>query len=203
MRLLDAGDSAVLVEYDDLDAVLGHFRALDTARRAGVLDLVPAARTILVRFDRATTDRDAVVRWLRETEPLVAAPAEVAEPVRIGVRYDGPDLTEVGRLTGLGVDGVIAAHTGSRWTVAFSGFAPGFGYLVGGDPALRVPRRETPRVAVPAGSVGLAGEFTGVYPRSSPGGWQLIGSTDARVWDSEREPPALLRPGVTVRFHAL
>ncbi|MFC9788230.1 allophanate hydrolase subunit 1 [Rhodococcus sp. NPDC127528] len=203
MRLLDAGDSAVLVEYEDLDAVLAHFRALDTDRRPGVLDLVPAARTLLVRFDRASTDREAVARWLRETEPLVGVPAEAAESVRIGVRYDGPDLTEVGRLTGLGVDGVIAAHTGSRWTVAFSGFAPGFGYLVGGAPSLRVPRRETPRVAVPAGAVGLAGEFSGVYPRSSPGGWQLIGSTETLVWDAERDPPALLRPGVTVRFHAL
>ncbi|TQF75085.1 allophanate hydrolase subunit 1 [Rhodococcus spelaei] len=203
MRLLDAGDSAVLAEFDDLDTVLAYFRALDADRLAGVVDLVPAARTVLVRFDRAATGRDAIARWLRETRPLAGADSEAAAPVRIGVRYDGPDLPEVGQLTGLGVEGVIAAHVGRDWTVAFAGFAPGFGYLVGGDPALRVPRRATPRVAVPAGAVGLAGEFSGVYPRSSPGGWQLIGSTDARMWDADRDPPALLHPGVTVRFHAL
>jgi KipI family sensor histidine kinase inhibitor len=95
---------------------------------------------------------------------------------------------------------VVARHTGSEWTVAFAGFAPGFGYLTGGDPRLEVPRRETPRTRIPAGSVGLAGRFAGVYPHDSPGGWQLIGSTTLRVWDLDRDPPALLAPGVRVRF---
>lgn len=203
MRLLDAGDSAVLAEFDDLDAVLAHYRGLDAARIAGVVDVVPAARTVLVRFDRALTERARIVRWLTETRPVTATPDATTEPVRIPVRYDGPDLAEVGVLTGLGADGVVAAHTGRVWTVAFAGFAPGFGYLVDGDPRLRVPRRAVPRTAVPAGAVGLAGEFSGVYPRSSPGGWQLIGSTDEPMWDVERDPPALLRPGATVRFVAL
>ena len=200
MRVLDVGDAAVLAEFEDLDTVLAHFRALDEARPPGVGEIVPAARTILVRFDRAATSRDRVVRWLRTTEPRMGAPEDTSEHLQISVRYDGPDLEEVAELTGLGVDGVIEAHTGTPWTVAFSGFAPGFGYLTGGAPELHVPRRSTPRTSVPAGAVGLAGEFTGIYPRSSPGGWQLIGSTDERIWDVQRTPPALLTPGVVVRF---
>ncbi|MFD4179781.1 allophanate hydrolase subunit 1 [Rhodococcus sp. NPDC058514] len=203
MRLLDAGDGAVLAEFDDLDTVLAHYRALDANRVAGVLDLVPAARTILVRFDFRRTDRARITHWLQDTAPATGLPTEAGALVRIPVRYDGPDLSAVGELTGLGTDGVVAAHTGSDWTVAFAGFAPGFGYLVGGDPRLRVPRREDPRTEVPAGAVGLAGEFSGVYPRKSPGGWQLIGHTTERMWDVDREPPALLRPGDTVRFVAV
>ena len=114
--------------------------------------------------------------------------------------YDGPDLAEVARLTGLDEDEVVAAHTGTPWRIAFGGFAPGFAYLTGGDERLRVPRRDEPRTTVPAGAVGLAGEFSGVYPRPSPGGWQLIGSTDAPLWDPDRDPPALLGPGGWVRF---
>ncbi|MFC4603739.1 5-oxoprolinase subunit B family protein [Rhodococcus kronopolitis] len=205
MRLLDAGDSAVLAEFDDLDSVLAHYRALDADRVEGIVDVVPAARTVLVRFDSARTDRARITRWLTETRPVTGAEstATEVEVVRIEVRYDGPDLSEVGELTGLGADGVVAAHTGRDWTVAFAGFAPGFGYLVGGDPRLQVPRRTVPRTEVPVGAVGLAGEFSGVYPRASPGGWQLIGSTAAPMWDVDRDPPALLRPGATVRFVAL
>ena len=202
MRLLDVGDDAVLVELDDLSAVLALFRALDAARPLGVEDLVPAARTVLVRFDRDRVDRDEVRRWLRVTTPAPEPVSGTGETVDVDVAYDGPDLADVGALTGLGVDGVVAAHTGAVWTVAFVGFAPGFGYLVGGPETLQVPRRATPRTAVPAGAVGLAGEFSGVYPRSSPCGWQLIGRTDAVLWAPDRHPPALLRPGVTVRFHA-
>lgn len=113
---------------------------------------------------------------------------------------DGADLTEVARLTGLSPDEVVVAHTARSWRVAFCGFAPGFGYLVDGDPRLRVTRRTTPRTRVPAGSVGLAGNYSGVYPRPSPGGWQLIGRTDLVLFDVEHNPPALLEPGVTVRF---
>ncbi|SEK44815.1 5-oxoprolinase subunit B family protein [Rhodococcus maanshanensis] len=203
MRLLDAGDGGVLAEFDDLDTVLAHYRALDANRPAGVVDLVPAARTILVRFDPGHTDRASIARWLRETDPETGTATETGALVRIPVRYDGPDLATVGELTGLGPDGVVAAHTGSDWTVAFAGFAPGFGYLIGGDPRLRVPRRDDPRTEVPAGAVGLAGEFSGVYPRKSPGGWQLIGHTTELMWDADREPPALLRPGDTVRFVAV
>lgn len=203
MRVLDVGDGAVLVEFGTLDAVLAAFRALDSSRPDGVDDLVPAARTILVRFDRRVTNRESVRAWLRDIRPVDAAEEVRADAVDIGVHYDGPDLDEVGDLTGLGVAGVIAAHTGADWTVAFAGFAPGFGYLVGGPESLHVPRRSSPRTSVPSGSVGLAGEFSGIYPRSSPGGWQLIGSTDVSLWDTDRDPPALLRPGVGVRFHAV
>ena len=105
--------------------------------------------------------------------------------------------------TGLTVAAVVDAHVATPWRVGFGGFAPGFAYLVGGDPRLAVPRRAEPRTRVPAGSVGLAGEFSGVYPRESPGGWQLIGRTDAVLWDIDRTPPALLRPGMWVRFRAV
>ncbi|MFC7451416.1 5-oxoprolinase subunit B family protein [Rhodococcus daqingensis] len=203
MRLLDAGDGGVLAEFENLDTVLAHYRALDASRPAGIVDLVPAARTILVRFDPQRTDRAGIARWLRETGPATGLATEAGALVRIPVHYDGPDLSAVGELTGLGPDGVVSAHTGSDWTVAFAGFAPGFGYLVGGDPRLRVPRRDDPRTEVPAGAVGLAGEFSGVYPRKSPGGWQLIGHTTERMWEVDREPPALLRPGDTVRFVAV
>jgi KipI family sensor histidine kinase inhibitor len=120
--------------------------------------------------------------------------------IEIPVRYDGPDLTEVSEITGLSVDEVIAAHTGTSWRVAFGGFAPGFAYLSWGDPRLAVPRRPEPRTSVPSGAVGLAGEFSAIYPRSSPGGWQLIGRTDVVIFDIARVPPALLQPGVAVRF---
>ncbi len=121
----------------------------------------------------------------------------------IDVVYDGADLADVAELTGLDVPGVIEAHTGRPWRCGFGGFAPGFAYLVGGDPRLAVPRRSEPRTRVPAGSVGLAGEFSGVYPRQSPGGWQLIGHTDAVLWDVDRPQPALLMPGMRVQFRAV
>jgi KipI family sensor histidine kinase inhibitor len=131
--------------------------------------------------------------------PEATAPAE---PTVIDVVYDGADLAEVAELTGMNVAQVIDAHTANPWMVGFCGFAPGFAYLVGGDPRLAVPRRSEPRPSVPAGAVGLAGEFTGIYPRRSPGGWQLIGHTDAALWDIDRPDPALLTPGVWVQFRA-
>jgi KipI family sensor histidine kinase inhibitor len=106
----------------------------------------------------------------------------------------------VAGLTGLSPEDVVAAHTGQTWRVAFAGFAPGFGYLVGEDDRLHVPRRDEARTRVPAGAVALAGEYAGVYPRTSPGGWQLIGRTDLVLFDPDRDPPALLRPGTRVRF---
>jgi KipI family sensor histidine kinase inhibitor len=123
-----------------------------------------------------------------------------AAVVEIQVRYEGPDLAEVAAITGLTTAEVIAAHTGQPWRCAFAGFAPGFCYLTGGDPRLDVPRRHESRTSVPAGSVALAGGFSAVYPRESPGGWQLIGSTDAVLWDVDRQPPALLQSGGWVRF---
>lgn len=199
MRLLPCADSALLVELADLEEVLALYTALVDDPPDGIVDLVPAARTLLLRIDPALTDVGQVARSVRRARPQRGARPESGH-VEIPVHYDGEDLAEVGRLTGLGERGVVEAHTGQEWTVAFCGFAPGFGYLVGCDERLRVPRRSTPRTRVPAGAVALAGEFASVYPRESPGGWQLIGHTSLRPWDIERDPPALMVPGVHVRF---
>ena len=191
MKLLPCGDRAVLLDCGSLEEATGWFAALTD------LDPVLGAQTVLLRG--SPTELRAVIA-ARGPEPSVATVA--ADEVVVAVTYDGPDLAEVAALTGLDEDEVVAAHTGTAWTVGFCGFAPGFAYLTGGDPRLHVPRRPTPRASVPAGSVGLAGDFSGVYPRSSPGGWQLIGRTDADLFDVDRNPPALLQPGMRVRFEA-
>ena len=201
MKLLPCGDVGLLVELGDLDEVLALHAELSAERPPGVVDLVPAARTLLLRIDPAQTSVASVTRTVADVRPR-GERRRAAGTVEIPVSYDGADLAEVGELTGLGADGVVEAHTGQLWTVAFAGFAPGFGYLVGEDDRLHVPRRATPRTKVPAGAVGLAGEFSGVYPRESPGGWQLIGSTRLPMWDLDRDPPALLQPGLRVRFVA-
>jgi len=199
---LRCGREALLVEVDDLDQALALYAALRAAALPGVVDLVPAARTVLIRLDPAVTSPAAVEK---ATAGLHLDGTRRADrgTVEIPVRYDGPDLAEVAERTGLSQDEVITLHTGSRWTVAFAGFVPGFGYLTGGDPRLDVPRRDSPRTRIPAGSVGLAGRFSGVYPSDSPGGWQLIGSTTQRMWDLNRPEPALLVPGVEVIFKAV
>ncbi|KMJ51516.1 5-oxoprolinase subunit B family protein [Rhodococcoides fascians] len=199
MRLLPAGENALLIEFADLPETMSYYRSMVRQRPDAVVDLVPAARTVLVIFDGAPAP---VLEWVATLEPAVDDPTAASEAVTIPVSYDGADLDDVARLTGLSVAEVVAAHTEQTWTVAFGGFAPGFGYLVGTDTRLHVPRRDSPRTSVPAGAVGLAGEFSGIYPRSSPGGWQLIGRSDVTLWDSERTPPALLTPGTTVRFES-
>ncbi|MFI5491299.1 allophanate hydrolase subunit 1 [Actinoplanes sp. NPDC051859] len=201
-RFLRCGREAVLAEVDDLDAALALYAALRTARLPGVVDLVPAARTVLIRLDPAVTCPAAVRAATAALRPSDAVPAEAGR-VRIPVVYDGPDLGEVATRLGVSTDEVVARHTGARWTVAFGGFAPGFGYLTGDDPSLDVPRRASPRTRIPAGSVALAGRFSGVYPNDSPGGWQLIGRTTERMWDLARPEPALLLPGVRVTFTAV
>jgi KipI family sensor histidine kinase inhibitor len=199
MRLLPAGENALLIEFADLPETMSYHRSMVRERPDAVVDLVPAARTVLVIFDGAPAP---ILEWVAALEPAVDDPTAASEAVTIPVTYDGADLDDVARLTGLSVAEVVAAHTEQTWTVAFGGFAPGFGYLVGTDTRLHVPRRDSPRTSVPAGAVGLAGEFSGIYPRSSPGGWQLIGRSDVTLWDSERTPPALLTPGTTVRFES-
>lgn len=209
VEVLPAGESALLVEVAGLDEVI----ALEAALRpladagegpwSGVTDLVAAARTVLV-VATAGTDLDrlaAEVRGVAAQRPArPGGDAPDGEVVEVPVAYDGPDLEDVARLTGLAVEEVVRAHTATPWRVAFGGFAPGFAYLAGGDARLRVPRLGSPRSSVPAGAVGLAGEFSGVYPRASPGGWRLLGTTTLALWDEGRDPPALLRPGTTVRF---
>jgi KipI family sensor histidine kinase inhibitor len=201
--VLDYGDQALLLQFDNTTDVLAWANAIREAALPGVLDIVPASRTVLLKLN-GPNHQAAVRRRLRglkvASEPMATAPAEA--PMVIDVVYDGADLTEVADLTGLSTAQVINAHTATPWQVGFGGFAPGFAYLLGGDPRLAVPRRPEPRSAVPAGAVGLAGEFTGIYPRRSPGGWQLIGHTDAVMWDIDRPNPALLTPGMWVQFRA-
>lgn len=199
MRVLPCADSGLLVELQDLDEVRGLHVALEENPPEGVVDLVPAARTLLLRLDPETADPAAIERVVRDTQPS-GERRGTGELLRVPVTYDGEDLAEVARLTGLTEREVVAEHTGREWTVAFGGFAPGFGYLAGGSDRLEVPRRAESRTRVPAGAVALAGTFSGIYPRVSPGGWQLIGRTELEIWRPERDPPALLRPGVRVLF---
>ena len=198
--VLAYGDRALLVELGDTERVVAWVDALQRQEVPGVADLVPAAETVLV-----VAQEGVDVRVLRAALAAVVPEEAGALPaggdvVEIPVSYDGPDLADVARLTGLSESEVVAAHSGALWRVAFGGFAPGFAYLVGDDDRLHVPRRDSARTAVPAGAVGLAGDYSGVYPRESPGGWQLIGTTDVQMWDLDRDPPALLRPGAAVRF---
>lgn len=197
-RLLPSGERALLLEFDDLDDVLAHYAALTALDLPDVVDVVPAARTILV----TTRSREALPRVRSEVLALRPDPADrpAAAELEIGVRYDGPDLPEVAVTLGLSVEAAVRRHTEEVWTVAFCGFAPGFAYLTGTRFPWSVPRLQDPRPRVPAGAVGLAGEFSGVYPRSSPGGWRIVGHTDVELFRLDREPPALLTPGTRVRF---
>jgi KipI family sensor histidine kinase inhibitor len=199
MRVLPSGSDALLVELDDLDQVLALYTALCEQRPAGVVDIVPAARTVLLVIDPAATDLGEVERAVLKTRPRPDR-RTAGELVEVPVTYDGEDLDELGSLLGCSAAEVVRRHSSEEWTVAFCGFAPGFGYLAGASGGWDVPRRSSPRTAVPPGSVALAGEFSGVYPRASPGGWQLIGHTELAVFDLHRDPPALLRPGTPVRF---
>ena len=213
MNILPFGDRAILAEFASLEATMDAFRLLDGARLPGVLELVPAARTVLVSIDPGRLSLRAAEQWateqIAERRPGAAAavggrtPAtpDAAPRVTIPVRYVGPDLAATADLLGMTPAELVSRHSLADWRCAFIGFAPGFAYLAGGG--LEVPRRATSRESVPFGSVGLAGEFTGIYPRSSPGGWQLIGTTDAVLWDVDREPPSLIAPGMSVRFEVV
>jgi KipI family sensor histidine kinase inhibitor len=199
MKVLPVGEDALLVEVSSGDEAQALHAELLRRRAEGTLsvrEIVPAARTVLL------DGLDAPARLAAEltAADLPAAPPRAHDVVEIPVRYDGPDLAEVAAHWGVPVREVARIHGGTEFRVAFCGFAPGFGYLTGLPPRYDVPRRATPRTAVPAGSVALAGPYTGVYPRSSPGGWQLIGTTDAVLWDHARVPAALLSPGTPVRF---
>ncbi|MCK3768813.1 urea amidolyase family protein [Microbacterium aerolatum] len=197
MRILTASDRSLLVEAADLDEAMRLNLAWDGV--PGIVERIPGARTVLVRFDPVRTSAAALASVLEATE-LDAEHVPHTREVTVPVRYDGEDLTEAAGLLGVSAEELVNRHLAADWQVAFSGFAPGFGYIVSSDPLFDVPRRSSPRTRVPAGSVALAGQFTGVYPRESPGGWQLIGRTDAVMWDIDRDPPALLAPGTSVRF---
>ncbi|KAA8969675.1 carboxyltransferase domain-containing protein [Mycobacterium sp.] len=198
----DYGDHALLLEFDGVGEVLAWTAALREAALPGVLDIIPAPRTVLVKLAGPRYRR--VVRQRLGTllvNPESAAPIGGVDVV-IDVAYDGADLAEVTELSGLTAAQVINAHTATPWRVGFGGFAPGFAYLLGGDPRLQVPVRSEERARIPAGSVALAGEFSGIYPRRSPSRWHVLGHTDAVLWDVDRPDPALLTPGMWVGFRA-
>ncbi|MFE7527478.1 5-oxoprolinase subunit PxpB [Kitasatospora sp. NPDC057542] len=194
------GERALLVELPGTAEVAALYGWLSERREAGALgtveELVPAARTVLLD---GVADVDAVAALLRTARPT-AAGAAPGPLVEVPTVYDGADLAEVAALWAVSEDAAVRIHTEPEYVVAFCGFAPGFGYLTGLPARYEVPRRATPRSSVPAGSVALAGPYTGVYPHPSPGGWQLIGRTALTLWDADRVPPALLAPGTRVRF---
>lgn len=195
MRVLPSGPRAVLIELDSLDQVIAAAAAARALELPGIIDVVPAARTVLVRH--AGIDLAPVI------DAIANAPAVSSDDgalVTIAVRYDGVDLVAVADACGMSVDEVVALHGSVELRVAFCGFLPGFAYLVGLPSQLHLPRLATPRPRVPAGAVAIAGEFASVYPSASPGGWHLLGATDAVMWDDHRDPPALLAPGTRVRF---
>lgn len=202
------GPSAVLVELDDLAQVHAARRVLADAAAAGTLpgivDLVPAARTVLVTARPGVAPGEAVRAVLADADLAAPDPAPGSGAVvELAVHYDGEDLELVATDAGTTPEDVVARHTARELTVAFGGFAPGFAYLSGLDPALCQPRLARPRERIPSGAVGVAGEFSGVYPRASPGGWRLIGrlaATAPVLFDPERDPPALLTAGTRVRF---
>ncbi|MFF0816828.1 allophanate hydrolase subunit 1 [Rhodococcus sp. NPDC003318] len=200
MKVLPCGDRAFLIELANVDEVLRYHASLQAADIDGITDLVPAARTIFVQIDPDRADLRQVVGAVQVMDLAPVPTPEETQVVDIPTRYDGPDLSGLSDLLGLTPNDLVRRHTSQLWTVAFTGFAPGFAYLVGADAPFDVPRLEVPRLEVPAGAVALAGPFTGIYPRSSPGGWQVIGTTEVRMWDLERTPPALLSAGDHVRF---
>lgn len=216
-RIVPFGEAAILVVLGDrIDVDLNRrvhaLAAAVRSERAGLPWLgepVPGYASLLVPFDPLATDTAEVTAVLQPMSAAVAATAHTEEEpadvpaIDLPTRYggpDGPDLDEVARLHGLRPEDVVELHASVAYRVFLVGFAPGFAYLGPVPAAIATPRHATPRERVPAGSVGIAGEQTGVYPFASPGGWQLIGRTNATVWDVRRDPPALLRPGARVRF---
>jgi len=192
-----AGDRGAMLDLADNAAAVRAARAL---RASGLfLEVVPGHRTVLVTWTDASPPRDEMLALagaaLADSDDRAAA-----RTVEIAVRYGGPDIDAVAQLCGCSAEEVVTRHVEAEYSVAFLGFSPGFGYLLGGDPQLNVPRLAEPRTRVPAGSVAIAGPYSGVYPRESPGGWRLIGAADVPLFDAARTPPALLAAGDTVRF---
>lgn len=203
MRLLPAGSRRILVELASLEEAQALFASLVADPVPEVDEIVPAARTLLLRFRTGEApDRAAFAANLRARD-LSGETAATTREVEIPILYDGEDLGEVSRLTGLPVEEVIERHAARDYAVAFTGFAPGFAYLSGGDPALKVPRRQSPRTRIPPESLAIGGEFSGIYPQASPGGWQILGRSAVKMFDPNREPAILLEPGMRVRFRRL
>lgn len=197
------GDAAVLVEPAEPGTTLAWYAAarsaLETGRLPGVVDLVPAAASLLVRLDRSRATVGQATAALRALH-VASVPPPPGRTVRLAVRYDGPDLAEVASGLGWTTDRLVAEHTARTWRSAFTGFVPGFAYLEPDRAWPTVPRRADPRTSVPAGALGLADRYSGVYPRATPGGWRLVGTAETPVWELAQDPPALLAPGTVVRF---
>jgi KipI family sensor histidine kinase inhibitor len=199
MRWRRYGEDAALLECDSLEQMSAARATVAAAELADIVELVPGARSLLIEARPGSTVLEQV-RALLKSADLEHPPQTRPREIVLDVRYDGEDLELVAETAGISVDEVVKLHTGAEYTVAFTGFAPGFGYLTGLPEPLRQSRLDTPRTRVPAGSVGVAGEFAGVYPRASPGGWRLLGHTDTVLFDSRAERPSLLAPGDHVRF---
>lgn len=206
MAIRSYGDRALLIDLETAGDV-DRLSAALASRPPAILDVIPAEATVLVAFDPRSISGRATLAWVEssaaESSASTVARRPIAAEIVIPVVYDGVDLASAAEAVELPVDDLIAAHTGARWRVAFVGFAPGFGYLRSDGWDRPVPRHPVPRTRVPAGAVALAGPYSAVYPRSSAGGWQLIGRTEAPLWDSSRSQPALLTPGTPVRFEAI
>lgn len=198
MRFLPVNTRSFMVELPDLEQTLALLDSLKAEPLAGIEELIPAARTLLVHFCPHTASASALAHAIARRE-LSATTLQSGPEVRVPVRYCGEDLPEVAEHLGISIEETIRRHTEHVWQVAFTGFAPGFAYMVS-QAGINVPRRSTPRTRIPSGAVALAGEFSGIYPRESPGGWQLIGETPLSMWDLQRNTPALLTPGARVRF---
>ncbi|WP_369310809.1 5-oxoprolinase/urea amidolyase family protein [Providencia rettgeri] len=199
MRFLPVNLSSLMVELQSLEQTMALTDSLNEMPIKGVVEITPAARTILVRFNPVIVTANDLVRQI-SIRDVNKVTSKTSQLVTIPVHYNGEDLVEVAEILGISVDEVIRRHTENEYQVAFSGFAPGFGYMVSKGAQLYVPRRQSPRVRIPAGSVALAGEFSSVYPQASPGGWQLIGMTDLVMWDINRPEPALVKAGSRVNF---
>lgn len=199
MRFLPVNLNSLLVELADLDETLALLASVQAEPVAGVTEVVPAARTLLVDFCPLSTSAAQIAQTLRSRTLGCGVRAD-GKLVHIPVHYDGEDLAWVAEHLQVSPAALIAMHTESLYRVAFCGFAPGFAYLSGNNPRFNVPRRSTPRTKVPAGAVSLAGAFSGIYPKDSPGGWQIIGTTPLKMWDLQRAEAALLQPGYCVQF---
>jgi KipI family sensor histidine kinase inhibitor len=205
IAVLPAGDRALLLEPTDRTAMSALAATLHRLQVPGVCDILPAARTVLITI-KAGIDLDSVRRYLHtelsHLTPCANLESESDETVQIPVTYNGADLVDVATVLGMSVEDVVAEHCRHRWRCAFVGFAPGFGYLESDASRLAVPRRDESRTAVPAGAVALADGYSAIYPRRSPGGWQLIGHTSVNLWDLDAAQPALISAGTWVQFYA-
>lgn len=207
VRLLPSGPGALLLETEALADVIALHDALAGTAPPGVIELVPAARTLLVVVDPALLTLETAATWVRRAASAPTAPSTPtggadarADEIVVEVDYRGDDLVDTAGLLGVSPEHLVARHVAVAWRVAFIGFAPGFAYLAADDWPFDVPRLDVARTRVPSGAVGLAAGFSGAYPRESPGGWRLVGRTDAALWDLHADRPALLEPGRTVRF---